>query len=879
MKSHYPPLPLPLHRIPVDAYGMQLLKFPDRPTAPAVGSPEQVSAVTDNVSNTESATQVKTNHDGLKTFFENQLRVITEELSGLEPTETAKKLIDRLFEISSTFNDAIVSLARLENKKKLSNPDDDSEHGWTDLDDQSVQFCVNTTEACYKEFITVLKDLDPEKRKSEETSKQPRPSTLFSSAPLAKVCTPGEFGIETVEIQDKTPLRKRRDSESEIVSASSSEDSTQTENTTSGDENVETVKTHNNQLLRKKRESKSEIVSVSSSEDSTQTENTTSGDENHVVVNIPANKDVRSQKTKGLQERFDSEWEDYKSSILASPGAIARWNFLAGMVAYASSFGVANLCRLVPYGSIAVPIVASVLHTTVSGPLSGMVRASTSDNPRVRQQLYTQRIVGRAWGDKHRAAAGMKLSARFEWKNQDGTIEKLTAGQILEKSQGWGDWQQKVITEDLPFTSFTLAYFARNLVISATELLTSPGNFEIARSNQPPIPLKEHTFSTNLIGGGFLDTFVQLLVGSAAGGMTMFFNQELRKKMSAQIGSIETVTKPIYIWKLEANYLRSYKDDLEKEIASPDRPNPQYESELQAELAKVKINLAKAEAKSGFFTSFSHEASLMWQTSRRGVSGDPEQPGKRTETLCDIGGKFLSLTAVAATGYFVGDFAAGRAHSFQDLMFKQSAKNFAAPFFLIFYPGWMGRSEFAGLIRQTIGLAKGRSEADAYKKANHVTENPARDHQDEAYTEVETELSDDRNQNIDGTADEKLTNVPEDRSIIVGDDDDNGAGVLPRAEKKLKKSIEDKKSSARRQDYDGKRTTLSGKGEDRDSGKKPANESSPEETSIIVGADDASDAVAIQNDANYYENMTDHNEIDSDDDTKYQAQIDPADLV
>jgi hypothetical protein len=169
------------------------------------------------------------------------------------------------------------------------------------------------------------------------------------------------------------------------------------------------------------------------------------------------------------------------------------------------------------------------------------------------------------------------------------------------------------------------------------------------------------------------------------------------------------------IWNLEKNYLASCKADFETAIEN--ETDLELKNLLEKECHKIKLQLDKAEKKSSFLSSYWYEVNLLWQEKKRGIAGDPDQPGTRLDTIFDIAGKFISLLPVAIISQLVSIYAPIRATSSTAAWFQMYGRALAPPLALM---GFLLRTEISGYLRLVYGDMKGRVSACTRSTATEI---------------------------------------------------------------------------------------------------------------------------------------------------------------
>ena len=429
------------------------------------------------------------------------------------------------------------------------------------------------------------------------------------------------------------------------------------------------------------------------------------------------NDHVISEETKQHQIKFEMHNQVHQENAKENIVEKTFYNTLAGTVGYLTAFGIGNLAaKLTPgLGPYMIPILAAPLHTLLAGPLSGMIRSTTWVNPATKEQIMHQRARARAQGDTHRKAVGLESKIKFTWHG-----EHLTAEEILKKDPYFNNWHKKVITDDNPFYSFLCTYLLRNFIVEILRPpLDQPGFSHIptAAGYHP-----QEFFSIQTAAGFAADLGLQTLAGTLAGAATMIINQAIRANVK-DFHCFEVVSKTMAIWNLEKIYLASCKADFETAIEN--ETDLELINLLEKELFKITLQLDKAEKKSSFLTSYWYEVNLLWQEKKRGIAGDPDQPGTRLDTIFDIAGKFISLLPVAITSHLVSIYAPIRATSSTAAWFQMYGRALAPPLALM---GFLLRTEISGYLRLVYGDMKGRVSACTRSTATEIPSELASTH-------------------------------------------------------------------------------------------------------------------------------------------------------
>ena len=421
------------------------------------------------------------------------------------------------------------------------------------------------------------------------------------------------------------------------------------------------------------------------------------------------NDHVISEETKQHQITFEMHNKVHQENAKANTFEKNFYLSLSGAVSYLGAFAIGNLAaKLTPgLGPFMIPILAAPLHTLLAGPLSGMIRSTTWVNPATKEQIMHQRARARAQGDTHRKAAGLESKIKFTWHG-----EHLTAEEIMKKDPYFNNWYKKVITDDNPFYSFLCTYLLRNFIIEILRPpLDQPGFSHIPRA---PGYHPQDFFSAQTAAGFTTDLGLQTLAGTLAGAATMIINQAIRANIK-DFHCFEVVTKTKAIWNLERIYLTSCRADFETAVKK--ETDLELKNLLEKECHKITLQLDKAEKKSSFLSSYWYEVNLLWQEKKRGIAGDPDQPGTRLDTIFDIAGKFISLLPVAITSQLISTYAPIQATSSTAAWFQMYGRAVAPPLALM---GFLLRTEISGYIRLVYGDVKGQISAHNRSTATEI---------------------------------------------------------------------------------------------------------------------------------------------------------------
>lgn len=390
---------------------------------------------------------------------------------------------------------------------------------------------------------------------------------------------------------------------------------------------------------------------------------------------------VKSQATSDLEQTYLRVWDDYQQTQKAS-WTKYLWTILSGGVAYCIPFGSGTmLARGLerPY----LVMLAGPLHT-LAEPLWSMIRATTWTNPASEAYTGRQRARARANGDAWRYLAHVPPKTKMLWI--DPVSKKrvlLTAAQALATNQELWLWLHKMVSDDLPFFVFALLYASKNLI----------GDFY-----GPAL------FDRSTHDGLRNDLLAQYGDGFLCGATSMLLGQLIRRLIAPSTGGVQVVTKRLHDWHLQALYLRSYASDIKDMLATDDVPEEDARL-LRAKLREVETELKKAGAKSTLFGSIGYEYSVMFQKKRLSSGTDPDLPGKRLDTLCNILGKTTSLLPSLGITYLCQPLAKS-----PERMTRMIA-HLVVPFSLITWPGFAMRTELQDWYRSLFGACKGMASA------------------------------------------------------------------------------------------------------------------------------------------------------------------------
>jgi hypothetical protein len=386
---------------------------------------------------------------------------------------------------------------------------------------------------------------------------------------------------------------------------------------------------------------------------------------------------AKSQATIDLEQTYLRVWDDFQRTQKSSCTKYL-WTFLSGGIAYSIPFGTGTmLARGLerPY----LVLLAGPLHT-LSEILWTMVRATTWTNPASEAYTGRQRARARANGDAWRTLAHVEPKTKMLWIDPvSGKRVLLTAAQALATNQELWLWLHKMVSDDLPFFIFSALYASKNIMGD----LYGPALFD----RTTPEGLRN-------------DLLAQFAAGFLSGATTMLLGQLIRRGISQATGGVEVVAKTLHIWHLQAMYLKSYGEDIKDMLATGNVPDDDGRL-LRAKLREVETEHAKASAKSTLIGSIGYEYSVMFQKKRMASGTDPDLPGKRLDTLCNMLGKTTSLLPSLGATYLCQPLFKS-----PDRMTRMIA-NVVVPFTLVAWPGFAMRTELQDWYRSLFGACKG----------------------------------------------------------------------------------------------------------------------------------------------------------------------------
>jgi hypothetical protein len=259
----------------------------------------------------------------------------------------------------------------------------------------------------------------------------------------------------------------------------------------------------------------------------------------------------------------------------------------------------------------------------------------------------------------------------------------LTAAQALATNQELWLWLHKMVSDDLPFFAFSIFYASKNVIGD----VYGPALFD----RTTPDGMRN-------------DLLAQYAAGILSGATAMLIGQLIRRGIANSTGGTQVVAKSMHIWRLQANYLKSYSEDI-KDMLATGGLSAEDARLLRGKLREVETELHKASAKSSVTGSIGYEYSVMFQKKRLASGTDPDMPGKRLDTLCNILGKTTSLLPSLGITYLCQPLAKS-----PDPMTRMVA-HLVVPFSLIIWPGFAMRTELQDWYRSLFGACKGMASA------------------------------------------------------------------------------------------------------------------------------------------------------------------------
>lgn len=390
---------------------------------------------------------------------------------------------------------------------------------------------------------------------------------------------------------------------------------------------------------------------------------------------------AKSQSTSDLQQTYVRVWDDYQRTQRASYTKYL-WILLSGGIAYSIPFGTGTmLARRFerPY----LGLLAGPLHT-LAEPLWTMIRATTWTNPASEAYTGRQRARARANGDAWRYLAHVQPKTKMLWIDPvTGKRALLTAAQALATNQELWLWLHNFVSEDLTFFVFSIIYAVKNIIGD----VYGPALFDRTTDE-----------------GMRNDLMAQFAAGFISGATAMLIGQLIRRGTAGATGATHSVAKTRHIWHLEAAYLKSYSDDI-KDMLATGRIADEDARLLRGKLREVETDLHKASAKSSLLGSIGYEYSVMFQKKRLSPGTDPDMPGKRLDTVCNMLGKTTSLLPSLTATYLCQPLAKS-----PDRMTRMIA-HVVVPFTLVTWPGFAMRTELQDWYRSLFGACKGMASA------------------------------------------------------------------------------------------------------------------------------------------------------------------------
>jgi hypothetical protein len=196
-----------------------------------------------------------------------------------------------------------------------------------------------------------------------------------------------------------------------------------------------------------------------------------------------------------------------------------------------------------------------------------------------------------------------------------------------------------------------------------------------------------------------------------SGACAMLISQGLRRWLASRTNGREVVTKSLHVWELEARFLRSYIDDIDKELNKNKTATPRSKYEhkdkylLEQKRKELETQLATAQAKTGILSGFWYDLNVMWQGKRRAVATGPDISGKRLDTVCSIAGRSTSLASGVAMSYLAAPYQRLTGARIDPV--SQWLRHIGPPLALVAWPGFNLRLEWQGAYRVAFGALKG----------------------------------------------------------------------------------------------------------------------------------------------------------------------------
>lgn len=448
---------------------------------------------------------------------------------------------------------------------------------------------------------------------------------------------------------------------------------------------------------------------------------------------------VKSAETREAENDFNTVWKDYQRTQKTS-WAKYGWTLMSGTFAYAIPFGTGTmLSRGLGIPWMVAPV-AGAMHTLFE-PFWTAIRSVTWTNPAAEGALQRQRVRARDVGDMFRQCAGLDPKRKFIIPDPDGgEPEVVSAHEFLRHGNEWAEWAEKndcprdldrygllnwidkvawvqwadkMLTDDMPFFVFTIFYSAKNSVVEFMGM-------DFYNQRGPERPMYNDTqhniwvIPLNPVYNGKVtpaDLSLQFLAGMLSGAFAMLTSQGLRRWLASRTNGREVVTKSLHVWELEARFLRSYIDDIDKELNKNKTATPRSKYAhkdqylLEQKRKELETQLATAQAKTGILSGFWYDLNVMWQGKRRAVATGPDISGKRLDTLCSIAGRITSLASGVAMSYVAAPYQRLTGARIDPV--SRVLRHILQPLALVAWPGFNSRLEWQGAYRVTFGALKG----------------------------------------------------------------------------------------------------------------------------------------------------------------------------
>ncbi|MBX3609462.1 MAG: hypothetical protein KF871_06150 [Hydrogenophaga sp.] len=434
----------------------------------------------------------------------------------------------------------------------------------------------------------------------------------------------------------------------------------------------------------------------------------------------------------------------------------------------AATAGVAGV-PAAALGALVGLVVTPVAHTLLSDPLQAMLRDVTVTSPGAELQLEMFKLKARLITDAYREQNGRAVRPDFKWLDeQTGVVHLVTAKEYLQRMEGrlpgaFGAWTDKFVEEDLPYV------FGDGIVGTLRPMLrgTDPEWWTQTTAGKLTEWLGLQIFVLGPLCGAINHTVSQCFREWKVGKIPAlekrlalaqsdtdrrryqaelaFAREELkrlrhtietsrpdevdlRRDLGKRVASLvgdgarEDVNKPMALWQRECVWLTGYVDDLQSAIhdlrswtgplsSDVSKTQEARDRELEVlghELRAMQKQLAEAQAKSSISGNYDYRLNTLLQRQHRLNPSEPETPGKRWETLSTVLGKATGMLPFVAAQVFAARLQSAGGASLSTTLVSAALP----PLYFIGSGGllgWMSRSEWAGVWRQAIAHARGRS--------------------------------------------------------------------------------------------------------------------------------------------------------------------------